>query len=132
MHAAEELDRQVDRREHRVRARRRRKLPKKLATLEVFTTRHDTIFGASFMAISPEHPLAAHVAKKDKELAAFIEECRKIGTTEEALAKAEKKGFDTGHRGRASLQAGGEAAGLRRQLHRHGLRHGRHLRLPGP
>jgi leucyl-tRNA synthetase len=72
------------------------KLPKKLATLEVFTTRHDTIFGASFMAISPEHPLAAHVAKKDKELAAFIEECRKIGTTEEALAKAEKKGFDTG------------------------------------
>jgi leucyl-tRNA synthetase len=72
------------------------KLPKKLQTLEVFTTRHDTIFGASFMAISPEHPLAAHLAKKNKELAAFIEECRKIGTTEEALAKAEKKGFDTG------------------------------------
>jgi leucyl-tRNA synthetase len=72
------------------------KLPKKLQTLEVFTTRHDTIFGASFMAISPEHPLSAHLAKKNKELAAFIEECRKIGTTEEALAKAEKKGFDTG------------------------------------
>jgi leucyl-tRNA synthetase len=73
-----------------------RKLPKKLATLEVFTTRHDTIFGASFMAISPEHPLAQHLAKKNKDLQAFIEECRKIGTTEEALAKAEKKGFDTG------------------------------------
>jgi leucyl-tRNA synthetase len=72
------------------------KLPKKLATLEVFTTRHDTIFGASFMAISPEHPLAANLAQKKEELAAFIEECRKIGTTEEALAKAEKKGFDTG------------------------------------
>jgi len=72
------------------------KLPAKLTTLEVFTTRHDTIFGASFMAISPEHPLAAHLAKKNKELAAFIEECRKIGTTEEALAKAEKRGFDTG------------------------------------
>ncbi len=72
------------------------KLPKKLATLEVFTTRHDTIFGASFMAISPEHPLATHLAQKNKELAAFIEECRKIGTSEEALAKAEKKGFDTG------------------------------------
>ena len=72
------------------------KLPKKLATLEVFTTRHDTIFGASFMAISPEHPLSAHLAKKNKELAAFIEECRKIGTSEEALAKAEKKGIDTG------------------------------------
>ncbi len=48
------------------------------------------------MAISAEHPLAAHLAQKNKELAAFIEECRKIGTTEEALAKAEKKGFDTG------------------------------------
>jgi leucyl-tRNA synthetase len=72
------------------------KLPKKLQTLEVFTTRHDTIFGASFMAISPEHPLAAHLAQKNEELAAFVEECRKIGTSEEALAKAEKKGFDTG------------------------------------
>jgi leucyl-tRNA synthetase len=72
------------------------KLPKKLATLEVFTTRPDTIFGASFMAISAEHPLAAHLAAKSEELAAFIEECRKIGTSEEALAKAEKKGFDTG------------------------------------
>jgi leucyl-tRNA synthetase len=73
-----------------------RKLPAKLATLEVFTTRHDTIFGASFMAISPEHPLSVHLAKKNKALAGFVEECRKIGTTEEALAKAEKKGFDTG------------------------------------
>ncbi|MGE0850299.1 MAG: leucine--tRNA ligase [Hyphomicrobiaceae bacterium] len=72
------------------------KLPRKLQALEVFTTRHDTIFGASFMAVSPEHPLAAHLAKKNEGLAAFIEECRKIGTTEEALAKAEKKGFDTG------------------------------------
>ena len=72
------------------------KLPKKLQTLEIFTTRHDTIFGASFMAISPEHPLAQHVAKKSKDLQAFVEECRKIGTTEEALAKAEKRGFDTG------------------------------------
>src|SRR5205814_9345831 len=63
---------------------------------EIFTTRHDTIFGASFMAVSPEHPLAQQIAKKSKDLQAFIEECRKIGTTEEALAKAEKKGFDTG------------------------------------
>jgi leucyl-tRNA synthetase len=72
------------------------KLPKKLQTLEIFTTRHDTIFGASFMAISPEHPLAAHLAKKNRALAAFIEDCRRIGTTEEALAKAEKRGVDTG------------------------------------
>src|SRR5499425_3165006 len=43
------------------------KLPKKLQTLEIFTTRHDTIFGASFMAISPEHPLAKHIAAKNKQ-----------------------------------------------------------------
>ena len=108
------------------------KLPKKLQTLEVFTTRHDTIFGASFMAISPEHPLAAHLAQKNKDLAAFIEECRKIGTTEEALAKAEKRGFDTGIVAVHPFKAGREAAGLRGQLHRHGLRHRRHLRLPRP
>jgi len=72
------------------------KLPRKLSTLEIFTTRHDTIFGASFMAISPEHPLAQHVARGNKELQAFIEECRRIGTSEEALARAEKLGFDTG------------------------------------
>jgi leucyl-tRNA synthetase len=72
------------------------KLPKKLDTLEIFTTRHDTIFGATFMAISPEHPLAAHLAKKNRALAAFIDDCRRLGTTEEALAKAEKRGFDTG------------------------------------
>jgi leucyl-tRNA synthetase len=72
------------------------KLPKKLQTLEIFTTRHDTIFGATFMAISPEHPLAQQLAKKDKALTAFIDDCRKIGTSEEALARAEKLGFDTG------------------------------------
>ena len=131
VHAAEELDRQVDRREHAVRAGRRASCPRSCSTLEVFTTRHDTIFGASFMAISPEHPLAAHLAKKNKELAAFIEECRKIGTTEEALAQGREEGLRHRHRRRAPLQAGREAAGLRRQLHRHGLRHRRHLRLPG-
>jgi leucyl-tRNA synthetase len=72
------------------------KLPKKLQALEIFTTRHDTIFGASFMAISPEHPLSAHLANKNRQLSAFIEDCRRMGTSEEALAKAEKRGFDTG------------------------------------
>src|ERR1700674_1361969 len=61
------------------------KLPKKLQKMEIFTTRHDTIFGASFMAVSPEHPLAQHVAKKSEELQTFIEESRHIGTGEEAL-----------------------------------------------
>jgi leucyl-tRNA synthetase len=69
------------------------KLPKRLARLEVFTTRHDTIFGASFLAISPEHPLAQHIAKSNRDLAAFVAECRRMGTSEAALAKAEKLGF---------------------------------------
>jgi leucyl-tRNA synthetase len=72
------------------------KLPKKLQTLEIFTTRHDTIFGASFMAISPEHPLSTHLAKTHRELSDFIDDCRHMGTSEEALAKAEKRGLDTG------------------------------------
>ncbi len=72
------------------------KLPKKFQTLEVYTTRPDTIFGASFCAISPDHPLARHLAKKDEALAAFLEECRRMGTSEEAIERAEKKGHATG------------------------------------
>src|SRR5215475_6712620 len=64
--------------------------------LDVFTTRPDTLFGASFVALSPEHPLAQELAKKDEKLAAFIEECRHIGTAEADIEKAEKKGYDTG------------------------------------
>jgi leucyl-tRNA synthetase len=64
--------------------------------LDVFTTRPDTLFGASFAAISPDHPLSEALAKTDKKAAAFIEECRRIGTTEAAIETAEKMGFDTG------------------------------------
>jgi len=64
--------------------------------LDVFTTRPDTLFGASFVALSPEHPLAQELAKKDAKLAAFIEECRHVGTAEADIEKAEKKGYDTG------------------------------------
>ncbi len=64
--------------------------------LEVFTTRADTIFGGSFCALSPGHPLTLELAKTNMELQAFIEECARVGTSEEDLAKAEKKGFDTG------------------------------------
>ena len=46
--------------------------------LEVFTTRPDTLFGASFMAIAPDHPLAAACAASDSNLAAFVEECRRL------------------------------------------------------
>jgi len=64
--------------------------------LEIFTTRHDTLFGAKFMAISPDHPLAQAAAAKNPKLAAFIEQCRHMGTSQEAIDTAEKLGFDTG------------------------------------
>ncbi len=66
--------------------------------LEVYTTRPDTLFGASFMAIAADHPLAKAAAEKNAELAAFVDECRKAGTSLAALETAEKKGFDTGIR----------------------------------
>jgi leucyl-tRNA synthetase len=66
--------------------------------LEIFTTRHDTLFGARFMAVAPDHPLARSAAAKDPALAAFIEECKRTGTAQEAIEKAEKLGYDTGIR----------------------------------
>ena len=66
--------------------------------VEVFTTRHDTLFGASFVAISPDHPIAKAIAARDPKAVAFIDECKKIGTAQEAIDKAEKLGFDTGLR----------------------------------
>jgi leucyl-tRNA synthetase len=66
--------------------------------LEIYTTRPDTLFGARFMAVAPDHPLARAAAEKNPELAAFIEECKRIGTAQEAIEKAEKLGYDTGIR----------------------------------
>ena len=66
--------------------------------LEIYTTRPDTLFGAKFMAVAPDHPLAAAAARHDPKLAAFIEECRRIGTSVAAIETAEKKGYDTGLR----------------------------------
>jgi leucyl-tRNA synthetase len=62
----------------------------------VFTTRADTIMGVTFCAVAPEHPLAAHAARGNAEIAAFIEECKSGGTTEAELATQEKKGVRTG------------------------------------
>ena len=62
----------------------------------VFTTRADTIMGVTFCAVAPEHPLASHAAQSNPELAAFIEECKKGGTTEAELALREKTGMATG------------------------------------
>jgi len=71
--------------------------------LDVYTTRPDTLMGASFAAISPDHPLARALEAGDAAVAAFVAECRRIGTSEEALEKAEKKGMDTGIRVRHPL-----------------------------
>ncbi|MFT4241361.1 MAG: leucine--tRNA ligase [Acidovorax sp.] len=62
----------------------------------VFTTRADTIMGVTFCAVAPEHPLAAHAAQTNPQLAAFIAECKTGGTTEAELATQEKKGLPTG------------------------------------
>ena len=64
--------------------------------IEVFTTRPDTLYGASFVAIAANHPLAIAVANGNAEATAFLAECAKLGTSEAAVETAEKKGFDTG------------------------------------
>ncbi|MTI01084.1 leucine--tRNA ligase [Roseibium sp. RKSG952] len=66
--------------------------------LEIFTTRPDTLFGASFMGLSPDHPIAVSLGETNPDVKAFIEECRRVGTSEEAIEKADKKGIDTGLR----------------------------------
>ncbi|MBI1197354.1 MAG: leucine--tRNA ligase [Phenylobacterium sp.] len=64
--------------------------------LEVYTTRPDTLFGASFVGVAADHPLAEAVAAKDPKAAAFIAECRKGAATEAEIETAEKIGYDTG------------------------------------
>jgi len=66
--------------------------------LEVYTTRPDTLYGMSFCAIAPDHPIAKELATRNHAIAEFITECGKLGTSEEAIEKAEKQGFDTGIR----------------------------------
>ncbi|MFQ5763822.1 MAG: leucine--tRNA ligase, partial [Rhodospirillales bacterium] len=73
--------------------------------LEVYTTRHDTIFGATFCAIAANHPLARNLAEDDSGLQAFIAECNRTGTSEAAIELAEKVGFDTGVRLRHPFDA---------------------------
>ncbi|WP_419827026.1 leucine--tRNA ligase [Sphingomonas sp.] len=64
--------------------------------VEIYSTRPDTIFGASFVAIAPDHPLALALAETDADLAAFAAGCRHTSTAAEAFESAEKKGYDTG------------------------------------
>ncbi len=64
--------------------------------ITVYTTRPDTLLGASFVGISPDHPIAKQLEAENPEVAEFVAECRKGGTTEEAIETAEKLGYDTG------------------------------------
>ncbi|NNG05687.1 MAG: leucine--tRNA ligase [Inquilinus sp.] len=68
--------------------------------LEVFSTRPDTLFAATFCALSPDHQLTEELAAGNPALAEFVAECRRLGTSEEAIETAEKQGFDTGLRAR--------------------------------
>ena len=72
--------------------------PEKSSEVEVYTTRPDTLFGAAFIALAPDHPLAIAASKKNADLAAFCDECRHLGTSVAELETAEKRGFDTGIR----------------------------------
>ncbi|MCI5060103.1 MAG: leucine--tRNA ligase [Alphaproteobacteria bacterium] len=65
-------------------------------SIECFSTRPDTMFGASFMALAPDHPLSKELAGEKKGFDEFIKQCQSTGTSEAAIEKAEKIGFDTG------------------------------------
>ena len=64
--------------------------------LEIYTTRPDTLFGASFMGIAPDHPIAKALAEADPRVDAFVKECRKGGASQAEIEQAEKIGWDTG------------------------------------
>ncbi|MEM7398009.1 MAG: leucine--tRNA ligase [Pseudomonadota bacterium] len=77
-------------------------------TVEVFTTRPDTLFGASFVAIAPDHPLAQAIASSNADARSFVEECQRHGTSAAEIETLEKKGFDTGVRVAHPVIAGAE------------------------
>ncbi|MBB4658020.1 leucyl-tRNA synthetase [Parvularcula dongshanensis] len=68
-------------------------LPEGTRDLPIYTTRPDTLYGASFLGVAPDHPLAKHFAHDDPGLAQFLTECQAAGTSEEAIEKAEKRGY---------------------------------------
>lgn len=71
-------------------------LPDRDETLKIFTTRPDTLFGVTFIAIAPQHPLAKQAAEKNPELVGFLESCKNIKMAEAEIATLEKKGLPTG------------------------------------
>ncbi|MEM1370659.1 MAG: leucine--tRNA ligase [Pseudomonadota bacterium] len=79
--------------------------PAAITELEVYTTRPDTLFGASFLAVAADHPLAIEAGKTNPELAEFCADCRRLGTSIADIETAEKKGFDTGIKARHPFNA---------------------------
>ena len=69
-----------------------------ISNVEVYTTRPDTLYGMSFLAVAPEHPLATAAAARSIGAAEFVADCRSMGTSEAVIATLEKRGFDTGLR----------------------------------
>jgi leucyl-tRNA synthetase len=80
--------------------------PDGVGDIEIYTTRPDTLFGASFLAVAADHPVAKAVGAGNAAIQAFIEECRRMGTSQAALETAEKKGMDTGIRVAHPLKPG--------------------------
>ena len=100
--------------------------------LEIFTTRPDTLFGASFVAIAADHPLALELARERPEACRLHRGMPQDGDTAEALETVEKKGYRTQLDAIHPFDPELEAAGLCRQFRADGIRHRRHLRLPRP
>ena len=76
--------------------------------VEVFTTRPDTLFGASFLGLAPDHPLSKAIATRDAKAASFIAECQHHGTSAAEIETQEKRGYDTGLRVKHPVIAGAE------------------------
>ena len=92
--------------------------------IDLYTTRPDTIFGATFVAVAADHPVAQRAAQDNAAAQNFIAECKRGGTTAAAIETAEKLGFDTGLNATHPL-TGADPTGLYRELRADGLRHRR-------
>ena len=101
-------------------------------SIEVFSTRPDTLFGMSFLAVAPEHPVAELAAAANPQAAAFVAECRALGTSEAAIERAEKRGLRHRAARRAPVPAGPDIPGVDREFRADGIRHRGDLRLPRP
>ena len=98
--------------------------------LDIYTTRPDTLFGAKFMGVAPDHPLAAAAARHDPALHAFIEETPQDGHVGRGDRDRGEEGLRHGLKSAAPVRPRLAAAGLCRQFRAHGIRDGRDLRLP--